>query len=78
MPISKQILQIIAEFSVVPEPQITYEDSLSSLGIDSLKMIELIITLEDTLNFQFNDSVLDINQMNTVEELITITKESIA
>ena len=78
MPISKQILQIIAEFSVVPEPQITYEDSLSSLGIDSLKMIELIITLEDTLNFQFNDSVLDINQMNTVEELIAITKESIA
>jgi acyl carrier protein len=66
------IIKIIAQQSIVPLNEISTRDPLSSIGIDSLAMVELIISLEDGLNVTFDDSDLDPAQLTTVGAMVDL------
>jgi len=70
----QDIKGIIAEQSVLAEEEFDMDDSLASIGIDSLKMVELIIALEDSLGIAFDDSDLDPSQLVTVKSIIELTE----
>jgi acyl carrier protein len=52
--------------------EILTTDSLSSIGIDSLAMVELIVSLEDGLDITFDDSDLDPAQLTTVGAIVDL------
>lgn len=66
------ILKIISQQSIVSKEEIGIDDSLASIGIDSLKMVELIVALEDGLGITFDDSDLDPSQLPTVGTVIDL------
>jgi len=75
MSYDKKIKMIIAQQSIVPVQEIDNNDSLTSIGIDSLKMVELIVALEDGLGIKFDDSELDPGLLTTVESIIKLTEK---
>ena len=66
------IIKIIYEQSIVSQDEVVIEDSLASIGIDSLKMVELIVALEDGLGITFDDSDLDPSQLQTVRSVVEL------
>ena len=70
--VEEKIKRIIAMLSNVDYDEITSKDELRSLGFDSLRMVELIITLEDSLNVRLDDTKLSMNDIKTVESLINL------
>lgn len=76
MNIESKTLQIIASLSW--EENITLEDTLASLGIDSIVLIEIIIALEDWFEIQFNSSDLDPFELVTVADVIDLVKRTVA
>lgn len=69
------VIEVIAGLSVVPQEEISVDDMLANIGIDSLKMVELIIALEERLNIRFNDSDLDPSKLKTVQKIVELTAE---
>ena len=69
------IKKIIAALSVLNEEDIDASDTMAVIGIDSLKMVELIISLEDNFQIKFEDSDLDPKQLSTVGAIIELTKK---
>jgi len=57
--------------------EIDTKDSLSEIGIDSLKKVELIINLEDELNIKFDDGDLDPGKLVTVKNILELTEKYI-
>ncbi len=47
------------------------------LGFDSIKIIELIVLLENKFNVTFDDNMLDINNFKTIDDILIILKEEI-
>jgi acyl carrier protein len=72
---AEEILSILSEQSIVSASEITMEDPPASIGIDSLKMVELMVALEDGLNITFDDSDLDLSQLNTVGAIVGLTEK---
>lgn len=70
-----KIISIIVKQSVVSEQEISKNDLLVVLGIDSLKMVELIVALEDELGITFDDSELDPMNLTTVEAIINLANK---
>ncbi|HEY5588711.1 MAG TPA: acyl carrier protein [Candidatus Paceibacterota bacterium] len=73
--IAKKTVNVICEFAVIKD-DVTFSEKLSNLGIDSLKMVELIVALEDKFSIQFDDSKLDPIQLSTVEDIVDLVKSS--
>ena len=67
------IITIISKQSIVPLADISGKDTLASIGIDSLKIVELIVALEDELEIVFNDSELDPSCLTTVDSIIALS-----
>lgn len=44
------------------------------LGFDSLKMVQLIVSLEEAFNFEFSESDLDPEKLITVADLYTLVE----
>ena len=65
----KSIIEVIYSFSAI-KGDISSTDNLLSIGIDSLRKVELIVALEDKFNIQFDDSELDPSHINTVDDVI--------
>lgn len=70
-----KIISIIAKQSVVSEQEISKNNLLVVLGIDSLKMVELIVALEDELGITFDDSELDPMNLTTVEAIVNLANK---
>ena len=70
-----EIKDIIAAVSIIPAEEINIEDPLSSIGIDSLKSVELIVALEDGLNIRFDDSDLDPGKLSTIKSVIDLVEK---
>lgn len=75
MNVQSKTIKIIASLSVVDESNINYEDTLSNIGIDSLKSVELIVALEDGLNIKFYDSDLDPGALTSVRSIVDLVKK---
>ena len=62
------ITKRISEASTVTE-QIEKTDLLKDAGIDSLKLVELVITLEEDFNLRFTNSDLEPTKIKTVQDV---------
>lgn len=51
----------------------TFDDTLKSLGIDSLDKVEIGIVVEDKLHCSFPDSVF--NSINTVKDFVDLVEK---
>lgn len=68
----KEVISIISELTFIGLEEISQEDSLVSLGIDSLKSVELIVKLEEHFGIAFDDSDLDPEKLTTVQTVIEL------
>lgn len=71
MNIEEKVIDTLKKSSSVADA-IEREDLLSYMGIDSLKLVEVIIALEDTFNIEFNLSSLNPSEIRTVKDLIDL------
>ena len=72
----KEILKIIAEFSAVEEKEISIQASLTGLGIDSLKLVELIIAIEDRLNVRLEDAGILPQKLVLVKDIFNLLEKN--
>ena len=75
MTAESHIIQTVT--SMLPiEIKVSPEQNLKDdLGIDSFKIVEIIIAIEDLLNIRFPPSILDSNKIITVSDLIKISNQ---
>ena len=71
------VKKVLCNITGIKEQDIQLDMKLSELGIDSLKNVELAITLEDELNIQFDDSLLIQKNFETVESLIRLVEKTV-
>lgn len=62
------ITKRISEAATVTE-QIEKTDLLKDVGIDSLKLVELVISLEEDFNLRFTNSDLEPTKISTVQDI---------
>ena len=75
------IKNAILELTMLPDitfDEISGESLLMDLGLDSLTLVDLIVTLEDLLNIVYDASELDPNQLVQVQDLVQITEKHVA
>lgn len=48
----------------------TLNSNLKDNGVNSMNFIQLVISLEETLEVEFEDAQLNINQYDTLEDLV--------
>ena len=65
-----KVIEIIKRSS--PVEVINPDDTLQSVGIDSLKLVELIISIEEDLKLEFDFSMLNPSDIVYVKDLLTI------
>lgn len=63
------IVRSILEEKYLDEKNITYTDLLSEIGLNSLKAIELIVDLENTFNFEFEDEMINYETLRTINSI---------
>ena len=74
--IEKKIIDIIKLVILVPG-EISISDGFEELGVDSLKWIRLIVAIEKTFNFEFDDNMLSNSIFPNVESLINYVEEKV-
>ena len=70
-----EIKKIIAEVAIADINDINDDDTLKNIGIDSLRAVELIITLEDELMIKFDDSDLNPAALSTISDKVETKME---
>ena len=68
------IIKVISSFSPFLNEEVELEDELATIGIDSLKSVELIVAIENTFNIVFEDSDLDPVKLVTVFNVVELTE----
>lgn len=68
------VKNVVAEISMISNDEICNEDTLISLGINSLKSVELIVALEDALDITFAEEDLDPENLKTVKSIISLVE----
>ena len=76
MNIEKEVKDII--LSILNVEKLPYEltciSKLSEIGLDSIKLIEMIINLENKFEITFEDEELDIDIINNYRKIIEIIR----
>jgi acyl carrier protein len=52
----------------VTEP-ITMDENLKNIGFNSLIFVKLVVSIEDTFQFTFDDEMLDYNRYKTLRDI---------
>lgn len=65
-----ETLLILAEELIenVTEP-ITMDENLENIGFNSLIFVKLVVSIEDTFQFTFDDEMLDYNRYKTLQDI---------
>ena len=75
MEYKEKLFEIIAGLSVVSKKNIELEDEFAHIGIDSLKIVELIVKIEDEFNIKFEDSELNPVKLLFVKNIVNLTEK---
>ncbi|KAA0782851.1 phosphopantetheine-binding protein [Bacillus cereus] len=68
-----KILEEILEI----EREILFDEDLSMVGLDSLNSVNLILSLEETFNIQFEDEELLFENFTTVSKIVDMIDEKL-
>ena len=71
---NEQINKIISEISMFPKEQIAESDILKDLGVDSIKMVEIIIALEENFSINFTETDLNPEKLITVKDIVLLVE----
>ncbi len=74
MSYENEIIGVISSLSYISNDEIRFDDEFSTIGIDSLNMVELIIALENIFEITFDDSELDPSSLKKVSDVIKLTE----
>ena len=66
--IQNTVLSLILE-NLDEEIEITYDSPLSNVGIDSVKIIQLVIALEEKFDFEFEDEMLSYQTLRNINSI---------
>lgn len=70
----ERINKIVSKISMLPKEQIEENDILKDLGVDSIKMVEIIIALEEDFQINFTETDLNPEKLNTVKDIILLVE----
>lgn len=74
-PTVENLLNIIDSLGGVDIMDKQQDISLMEHGMDSLKFIQMIVTIEERLECEIPDSKLVLSEMETVEKIMTVLNE---
>lgn len=75
----QEIMDMIREMTILDESEeIKESDVLFDLGIDSLKLVEVIVSIEMRYDIEFSDTELSPSEIITVEDIISLTRKYVA
>lgn len=67
----ERILNIIASYVDVPRESFSEDTNIFDLGVDSLRMLKIIMETEDIYNVKFDDKeIVDIRTATDIENFI--------
>lgn len=67
----EKILNIIAGYVDVPRESYNEDTNIFDLGIDSLRMLKIIIEIENIYNVKFEDrEIVDLRSASDIEKII--------
>lgn len=72
---SKLISILKEKFDVDYNSGIRLEDTLSSLNINSISFIRLVVEIEKEFNIEFQDDIIDMNNFTTLKSLVEFIEE---
>lgn len=72
----QRVIGEVKKLAVVEEVE-SLDDDLSSLGIDSLVKVELVVALEDEFAISFDDSTLNVSKLKTVRDMCNLVKNTL-
>ncbi len=75
--VEERVMSIVRERSFMGD-EVKKEDEFSTIGINSIDIVDVIVALEDEFEICFNDSVLNIEKFKTVENAIEIVNRLLA
>lgn len=58
--------------------EISRDETLNRIGVDSVNFIEVVISLEDEFNVEFEDDELLLQNLNTINKLTNIIKQKLS
>lgn len=64
----EQIKKILVEQLELDEDIVTPETTIEDLGVDSLDLVEAVMTIEDTFNVKIEDT--DLESLKTVNDFV--------
>lgn len=68
--INETLLILVKELiENVTEP-ITMDENLENIGFNSLIFVKLVVTIEDTFQFTFDDEMLDYKRYETLQDIL--------
>lgn len=66
-----RILTIISEYADVPKESYNEDTNIFDLGVDSLRMLKIIMAVEEFYNVRFEDKeIVDIKCASDIEKII--------
>ncbi|GAE86719.1 acyl carrier protein [Acetivibrio straminisolvens] len=74
--VAAKLISILKEqFDVDLNSSIKLEDTLSSLNINSISFIRLVVELEKEFNIEFQDEIMDVSNFKTIKSLVEYIEE---
>lgn len=68
--VKDSVYEIISNVTALNEEDITNEDKLSDIGINSLSIVELLVKIENRLEITLNEGDLDPDKITTVGSIL--------
>ena len=68
----EMVKSIISSISTIDAEEIELSDTWSNIGIDSLKLVELIVALEDNFHIKISDSDLSPQKLNDLKSIVSL------
>lgn len=65
----EQIIKVMQDVLHIENPQIDGDKDLSELGLTSISLINIIVGLEDCLDFEFDEEDLLLDNLNTINKI---------
>lgn len=75
--IQKNALQVIIDSLEFESNDIIIDTSLSSIGIDSITFVQIVVALEDRFDFEFDDDKILINAFPTIKSMLEYVESKI-
>lgn len=73
MDVDKKVIELLSEIS--DSDMITNQDTLKyDIGLDSLAMVMLLVSIEDTFGFELNESDMNPFDLVTVKDVINLVR----